>query len=139
MKKASIKRDVDVANAEAQKAGEMELKIRNIGIADKEVEELGDAKGDTSMGTVPVGMWSDVAADGDEACTYDMDLYFDGQAVAELQKIAAGEAKDGLRHWYHAWDAQFTGNHHFEMYRYRTCADAKRERIGIAGIEAILY
>jgi len=38
MKKASIKRDVDVANAQAQKAGEMELKVQNISIADKEVE-----------------------------------------------------------------------------------------------------
>jgi len=38
MKKASIKRDVDVANAEAQKAGEMEIKVQNISIADKEVE-----------------------------------------------------------------------------------------------------
>jgi flotillin len=38
MKKASIKRDVDVANADAQKAGEMELKVQNIKIAEKEVE-----------------------------------------------------------------------------------------------------
>jgi flotillin len=38
MTKAEIKRDVDVANAQAQKAGEMELKVQNISIADKEVE-----------------------------------------------------------------------------------------------------
>jgi flotillin len=38
MKKASIKRDVDVANADAQKAGEMELKVQNIKIAEREVE-----------------------------------------------------------------------------------------------------
>ena len=38
MKKASIKRDVDVANADAQKAGEMELKVQNIRIAEREVE-----------------------------------------------------------------------------------------------------
>ncbi len=38
MKKAAIKRDVDVANAQAQKAGEMELKVQNIRIAEKEVE-----------------------------------------------------------------------------------------------------
>ncbi len=38
MKKASIKRDVDVANAQAQKAGEMELKVQDIRIAEKEVE-----------------------------------------------------------------------------------------------------
>ena len=38
MKKAEIKQEVDVANAQAQKAGEMELKVQNISIADKEVE-----------------------------------------------------------------------------------------------------
>jgi flotillin len=38
LKKAEIKREVDVANAQAQKAGEMELKVQNISIADKEVE-----------------------------------------------------------------------------------------------------
>jgi len=38
MKRAAIKRDVDVASAEAQKAGEMELKVQNIRIGEKEVE-----------------------------------------------------------------------------------------------------
>jgi len=38
MKKASIKRDVDVARADAQKAGEMEVKVQNIKIAEREVE-----------------------------------------------------------------------------------------------------
>jgi flotillin len=38
MKKAAIKRDVDVATAEAQKAGEMELKVQDIKIAEREVE-----------------------------------------------------------------------------------------------------
>ncbi len=38
MKKAEIKQDVDVANAQAVKTGEMELKIQDIKIADKEVE-----------------------------------------------------------------------------------------------------
>jgi flotillin len=38
MKRASIKRDVDVANAEAQKAGEMELKVQDIRIAEREVD-----------------------------------------------------------------------------------------------------
>jgi flotillin len=38
LKRASIKRDVDVANAEAQKAGEMELKVQDISIAGKEVD-----------------------------------------------------------------------------------------------------
>jgi flotillin len=38
MKKASIRKEVDVANAQAVKAGEMELKIQDIRIADQEVE-----------------------------------------------------------------------------------------------------
>ncbi len=38
LKKASIRKEVDVANAQAVKAGEMELKVQDITIADKEVE-----------------------------------------------------------------------------------------------------
>jgi flotillin len=38
LKKASIKREVDIANAQALKAGEMELKVQDIKIAEQEVE-----------------------------------------------------------------------------------------------------
>jgi flotillin len=38
MKKAAIRQEVDVANAQAIKAGEMELKVQDIRIADQEVE-----------------------------------------------------------------------------------------------------
>ena len=38
LKVASIKKEVDVADAQAVKAGEMELKIQNITIAEQEVE-----------------------------------------------------------------------------------------------------
>ena len=38
LKKASIRKEVDVADAEAVKAGEMALKVQNIRIADQEVE-----------------------------------------------------------------------------------------------------
>jgi flotillin len=38
LKKASIKKEVDVADAEAVKSGEMELKLQDIQIAEKEVE-----------------------------------------------------------------------------------------------------
>jgi len=38
LKKASIKKEVDVADAQAVKAGEMEIKVQDIAIADKEVE-----------------------------------------------------------------------------------------------------
>ncbi|TNE92559.1 MAG: hypothetical protein EP330_01040 [Deltaproteobacteria bacterium] len=106
--------------------------------ADKELEELGMAKADVPSGKVPVAVWSDATADGDPSCTYDMDLYFDDQLVPELSKLPAGEAKDGVRHWFHEWEAPFGGNHHFQMYRYRTCGDGARERIGIGALEAIL-
>jgi len=38
LKKASIRKEVDVADAQALKAGEMEIKIQNIKIAEREVE-----------------------------------------------------------------------------------------------------
>lgn len=38
LKRASIRKEVDVANAQAQKAGEMELKIQDIRIAEQEVD-----------------------------------------------------------------------------------------------------
>jgi len=38
LKRASVRKDVDVANAQAQKAGEMELKMQDILLAEKEVE-----------------------------------------------------------------------------------------------------
>ncbi len=38
MKKASIRKEVDVANAQAVKAGEMELKVQDIRIAEQEVD-----------------------------------------------------------------------------------------------------
>jgi len=38
MKKASIRKEVDVANAQAVKAGEMELKVQDIRITEREVE-----------------------------------------------------------------------------------------------------
>lgn len=38
LKKASIRKEVDVADAQAVKAGEMEIKVQNISIAEREVE-----------------------------------------------------------------------------------------------------
>jgi flotillin len=38
LKRAEIRQQVDVANAQAEKAGEMEIKVQNIKIAEKEVE-----------------------------------------------------------------------------------------------------
>ncbi|MCO4746026.1 MAG: hypothetical protein KC912_14620 [Proteobacteria bacterium] len=106
--------------------------------ADAELEELGQAKADVVSGKVPAAIWSDAAADGDAACTYDMDLYFDDQLVPELTKLPAGEVADGVRPWFHEWDLPYGGNHHLQIYRYRTCGGGERERIGIGALEAIL-
>lgn len=111
---------------------------KNKKAADKEVESEAGPKVDHPRGAVVVGAWSDVKADGDPSCTYDMDLYFDDQLDAELSPKPAGKAADGQRHWTHTWDLPYTGNHNLELYRYRTCTDGKRELIGVAGVSAIL-
>ncbi len=105
---------------------------------DKQVEELGGANPDHEMGTVPVGMWSSVAADGDPGCTYDMDLYFDDQLATEVSPKAAAAPVDDTRHWFHEWEAPFSGNHHFEVHRFKTCAGGARELIAVSRIEAVL-
>lgn len=107
-------------------------------VADKQVQEAGGASPEAEFPNVPVGMWSNVEEDGDPACTYDMDLYFDDRNVPELTAVSAGEVKDGFRHWFQEWEAPYSGNHHFEMYRYRTCEGEARELIDIAAIEAVL-
>lgn len=106
--------------------------------ADKQVAELGGPDPSHEMGSVPVGTWSEVARDGDPGCTYDMDLYFDDRRIEELVKTPAGEVKDGWRHWFHVFEAPYSGNHHFEMHRFRTCGDGARELLEVASIEAVL-
>ena len=66
------------------------------------------------------------------------DRYFDDRPLEGGQAIAAGAVKDGRRHWRHDFYAPYSGNHNFEMYRYRACDGAPRELIAVAGIEGIL-
>ncbi len=109
--------------------------------AEKQVAELGWPKVDHLLGeAIPVAAWSDAAADGDAACTYDMDLYFDDLPLPEGGKaLPAGEVKDGKRPWVvPAWKAPYSGNHHFVIERYRTCDGGQRERIGVNCLEAVL-
>ncbi len=86
---------------------------------------------------IPVGLWTDVAADGPADCKYIMDLSFDDRPVEGKQGIVVDEVEGDQRHWYAEWYAPYSGNHMFEMYRYRSCG-AERELIAVAGIEAIL-
>lgn len=86
--------------------------------------------------SIPVATWSDAAADGPANCTYDADLFFDGKKISGAPVPAKG-VSDGERYWYVDWDANWSFNHTFEMYRYRTCGGA-RELIGVAAVDALL-
>ena len=109
-------------------------------VADKQLEELGVPDAAHGLGEkIPVGVYTDAAADGDASCSYTMALYFDDAPVDGKKDVPAGQVADGLRHWYvPEWYAPYSGNHHFEMYRYKTCADAK-ELIGVSCVEAALH
>jgi hypothetical protein len=88
---------------------------------------------------IPVGTWTDATAEGDAACTFDMDLYFDDRPVRGRQGIPAGDVKAGERQWFVPdWYAPFSGNRHFQIYRYRSCGVAARELIGVSCLEAVL-
>jgi hypothetical protein len=116
--------------------------------ADKQLAEDGAPFPGHALGeAIPVGVHLDAAADGDATCNFDMDLYFDDRpaedkAGAKLAKVPAGDVSDGKRAWVvPGWYAPFSGNHHFQMYRYRSCGggDASaRELLGVQCIEAIL-
>ncbi|MCB9778745.1 MAG: hypothetical protein H6742_09300 [Alphaproteobacteria bacterium] len=114
---------------------------QDAGVAGKQVEELGTPKIDHMLGeAIPVAAWSDAAADGAESCSFDMDLYFDDMPVQEGGKaVPAGDVKDGKRQWLvPAWKAPYSGNHHFEIHRYKTCDGGQRELLGVACLEAVL-
>ncbi|MCB9745709.1 MAG: hypothetical protein H6740_24255 [Alphaproteobacteria bacterium] len=86
---------------------------------------------------VPAGAWSDPAQDGPESCSYTADLYFDDQPVEGKQGVAAS-LESGRRKWFDRWYAPYSGNHHFEIYRYRECEGLERELIAVACLEGIL-
>ena len=53
--------------------------------------------------------------------------------------MAAG-VEGGFRHWYVAdWYAPYSGNHHFQVYRYRTCPGEERTLLGVDCLEAALH
>jgi hypothetical protein len=105
--------------------------------AEKDLEAEGGPKTDHPMGAVPVGAWTELTADGDPACTYDMDLYFDDKLEPELKGLSP-EVKGDWRNWSHTFEAPYSGNHHFQIYRYRTCSGGERELIGVSALSAIL-
>lgn len=104
--------------------------------AEKELADEAGPKTDHPMGAVPVGAWTKAAEDGDASCTFDMDLYFDDQLQADISP-ATPEVKGEWRNWAHTFEAPYSGNHHFQIYRYKTCG-GERELLGVSAISAIL-
>ncbi|HCH66548.1 MAG: hypothetical protein CL927_17650 [Deltaproteobacteria bacterium] len=107
-------------------------------------EEGGPFPGHALGKAIPVGVFTEAAADGDASCTYDMDLFFDDRPAtdeggAAQSALAAGDVVDGQRAWLvSGWYAPYSGNHHFQMYRYRTCEGAERTLLGVQCLEAVL-
>lgn len=114
-------------------------------VADKQrAEDGGPFPGHALSKSLPVGVFLDAAADGDAACTYDMDLFFDDRPAEGADggvraAVPAGEVVDGKRPWLVPdWYAPYSGNHHLQIYRYRTCGGGERELLGVQCIEAVL-
>jgi hypothetical protein len=122
----------------------------NRSIAEQQLQEFeGYPKPETQLGeAIPVGVFTQASADGPDSCSYTFDLFFDDKPYkgrrdspsdAAGENLAAGPVKDGYRHWFvPAWYAPYGGNHHFEMYRYKSCG-GERELIGINALEAVLH
>lgn len=106
--------------------------------AQKEVEELGGPMAGHPLGEVVVAAWADAAADGDPGCAYTYDAYFDDQPVAEGAGQPAGEVADGRRPYRHTFQAPYSGNHRFEIVRFRQCGDGAREQLAVAGLDVAL-
>ena len=85
--------------------------------------------------SVPVAAW--IEPPGKEGCTYDADLYFDDRPAEGKQAVPATEAEGMLRFGADDWYAPYSGNHHFEIYRYETCGGS-RELMGVSCLEAVL-
>ncbi len=111
---------------------------KDASVAAAQLKRYGTAAPATDLGEeVPVGLWTETTADGPDNCNYTMDLFFDDQSVQDKQGLPVTTVKRGKRHWYTEWYAPYSGNHIFEMYRYRTCGGEKT-LIAVAAIEAIL-
>ena len=86
---------------------------------------------------IQAGAWSKISEDGDESCDFEMDLYFDGQLIENGKGVSGTKVEGEFRHWSYTWEAPYSGNHNFEMYRYRKCGE-DRTLLGIAGNIATL-
>ena len=112
---------------------------RDARVADQQAAAGGPEPSHALGEAIPVGAWSVAAEDGAADCTYDMDLFFDDRPVEGRQNVPAGQVDGERRAWrVDAWSAPYSGNHHFEIWRYRTCADGQRTLIDSRCLEAVL-
>lgn len=87
-------------------------------------------------GTVPVlggdtatlVAWTDAAADGDAACTYSFDYFWDG--LLKDEKAATTKVVGDHRKWTHRVNLSFLGSHDVTFERYRACDGGGPELIG---------
>ncbi|MEC8423294.1 MAG: hypothetical protein VX000_05925 [Myxococcota bacterium] len=109
-------------------------------LAEHQVSKTGAPDPVHALGeAIPVGVWSRADADGDAGCAYDMDLYFDDRPVDGAERVTAGAVEGDHRPWFvAAWRAPYSGNHHFEMWRYRSCEGGVRTLIDTRCLEAVL-
>jgi len=108
-------------------------------IAEKQLAAGGPDPAHPLGEAIPVGAWSVASEDGDGTCSYDMDLFFDDRPMEGRQGLPASAVDGEHRAWrVDAWSAPYSGNHHFEMWRYRTCEGGERTLIDTRCLEAVL-
>lgn len=109
-------------------------------------EQLGATEGDTSLrafkrmidaetgapilsgDAANLVVWTDAAADGDPACTYSFDYFWDG--LIKDEKVESAKVVGDQRKWDHRISLQFLGSHDVTFERYRTCDGGEPEYIG---------
>jgi hypothetical protein len=86
--------------------------------------------------SIPVAAWSVAAEDGDAACTYTVDTWFDGRP--KEAGIVAGQVRGERRQYLHNFNAPYSGYHLLEMHRYKQCEGGEKELIAVDCLEAVL-
>jgi hypothetical protein len=114
----------------------VEEAAKNWKVAEKEIKR-GEVNKVASLGeSIPVAAWSIAAEDGDAACTYTVDTWFDGRP--KEAGIAASAVSGERRQYLHNFNAPYSGYHLLEMHRYKQCDGGEKELIAVDCLEAVL-
>ncbi|MCB9664600.1 MAG: hypothetical protein H6732_10850 [Alphaproteobacteria bacterium] len=105
--------------------------------AQRQLAEQGAPTFAAAADTVEVAAWTQATADGDAACAYTADAYVDGRPVEAAQGVAATVVGEDRR-WAVSLEGLGSGNHTFELYRYRACEGAGRELLAVAALGAVV-